>query len=79
MTKEKIVELFVPALALEFHSNGENFSKADKIHAAIIRHELSGDFFNMITLNDSTPYVFIQKMEFKSKELGYWVVAKINY
>ena len=79
MTKEKIVKCFVPAQAIEHYSNPEEYSKADKIHAAIIRHELNGDFDSLITVQDPMPYVFIQHMEFRPKELGYLVVAKINY
>ena len=78
MHQEKMIECFVPALALEHPSNPETFKKVDKVRAAVRRYEQNGDFDSLITVRDPMPDIFIKKMEFKPEALGYWVVAKFS-
>lgn len=76
MLKKKI-ECFVPAQALEHPKNNSNFSRIDKIRAAVRRYDITDDFFEDTGESTSLSFIVLEKVEFKPKELGYWVIALV--
>lgn len=77
MPKSKTIECFIPALALEHPANEENYTLRDKLCAAVNRFIHTGSFSELITVQDDTPYVFIENTVFNPVDLGYYVRAKI--
>ncbi len=70
-------EYFVPAKALEHHTNPENFNRDQKILAAVQRFHINGDFEQLITVKDNMPSIFVEEYRFNKDRMGYDVVAII--
>jgi hypothetical protein len=77
--KEKKIECFIPAIALEHQSNGSGYHLREKIFAAIRRFEENNNFEGLITVRDPMPTIVLEKKVFNPQELGYDVVARIIY
>ncbi len=75
--KEKRINVFVPALALEHVCNPENASRREKLQLAVMRYFFNKDFYNP-TYYRPAPYVFLEKIFFKSDPLGYAVSAVVK-
>lgn len=77
--KEKKIEFFVPALALEHKENGEFITKKDKIRAAILRWFLYEDFFKEKNiLAGPRLFVVLEEIKFNANSLGYQVRGTIS-
>lgn len=77
MSKEKTVECFVPAMALQHYTNGETFNLHQKLCAAVLRLFYTGNFIDLFSIQDPIPNVFLSKIDFKPHPLGYNIIAKI--
>ena len=75
---QKTIKIFVPAQALEHHTNSEYATLRDKLRAAIVRYHLSDDFFGFVAIRDPMPFVDLQAIKFESGALGYSVRALIK-
>lgn len=76
--KQKTIECFVPAMALQNDANGEFFTFRDKLCAAVARYSFNGDFKAIDNDEDGLPFVFPVKTKLRYDPLGYQVVAKIR-
>ena len=75
---KKTIELFVPAYAMEHHSNPETATRRDKASLAILRHYLTNDFNEAISPMEEVPTVILGQMTFNPKKFGYDVLARIK-
>ena len=73
----KEIEIYVPAMALQFGVM-ENISRHDRIRHAILRHHLTGSFEGLIEVKDLMPYVVLKDVKLAQERLGYIVHASIN-
>lgn len=75
MPKQKKLNIFIPAQALEHLQNGEDFNLREKLAAAVDRLVKTGDFFEPVA---EKSYVFIENKKFHPESMGYTVEAKIS-
>lgn len=73
--KEKKIECFVPALALQHFSNPEEASVEERIRLAVARLYINEDFYEPC---DNLPYVFLEHSQFEKDALGYIVSAIVK-
>ncbi len=71
------LNIFIPARALEHPCNSEFASRREKIKLAVIRYFLHGDFFTAHYTRPA-PYVFLEKIHFKTNPLGYAIQATVE-
>ncbi len=77
MTKEKKLNIFIPAQALEHVCNAENANLREKIRWALIRYYFNKDFFNPAYTRPA-PSVYVEKQLLKTDPLGYAVEAVLK-
>ncbi len=73
---DQVLELFVPAKALEHPVNGEKYTLSDKLCAALHRYSLKGNFNEVVPLDDTIPFIFLKHYELDKQNLGYNVWYK---
>lgn len=77
MKQERLIECFIPALALEFPVNEEYSILPDKIRSAVNRLIHTGTFTKNVEVRDPIPFIFLKDYKFNKNKLGYDVIAKI--
>ncbi len=71
-------DLFIPAQALEHPGNAEYATLADKLRAAALRLTLNGNFNDLITLTETTPYIFLKFFKFDPAKMGYNIIVSFR-
>lgn len=78
MKREKKIEYFIPAMALEHPSNPESFTLHQKLKFAVLRYFINKDYYSLISVPSPLPDLFLEQHTFNKEKIGYDILATIK-